>query len=100
MMAVIGLPVLIAGLFFLSSATVSCGGDTMAADDKCFELVDGKAQAKSYDEIKAADERTALIIVGAGVVFLAIAAGYVLLGRKGKRQVAASAASAAAFMDS
>jgi hypothetical protein len=79
---VVGAVVLVIGIVMLSSTDVKCGNKTMQPGQIC--EVDG--DPRSYDTMKTADQRTAYLAVGFGVLALiAGGAGFALNARQTAR---------------
>jgi hypothetical protein len=81
---VVGAVLLIIGIVMLSSTDVKCGNETMQPGQIC--EVDGSP--KSYDTMKSADQRSAYLAVGFGVLGLLVGgAGFALSARQPSRPV-------------
>jgi hypothetical protein len=81
---VVGAVLLVIGIVMLSSTDVKCDNKAMSEGDVC--VVNG--ERNSYDEMKSADQRSAYLAVGFGVVALiAGGAGFALSARKTSRPV-------------
>ena len=81
---VVGAVALVIGIVMLSSTDVKCGNKAMSESDFC--VVDG--DRRSYDTMKSADQRSAYLAVGFGVVALVVgAAGFALNARQTTRPI-------------
>ena len=79
---VVGAVALVIGIVMLSSSDVKCDNKAMSQGDVC--VVNG--ERNSYDEMKSADQTSAYLAVGFGVVALIVgAAGFALNSRQTSR---------------
>ena len=79
---IVGAVALVIGIVMLSSTDVKCGNKAMSEGDIC----EVNGAPKSYDTMKSADQRSAYLAVGFGVVALLVGgAGLALNARQTSR---------------
>ncbi|GAA2326146.1 hypothetical protein [Dactylosporangium salmoneum] len=75
---VLGLILVLIGIFGFDSGKVTCGGQTMTPGDSCVEISKGRSTTRSYEEEKSRDHLYRYGFLGVGTLMFVIGAALII----------------------